>query len=114
MASQLCHCPHCTHCKTLRAEESRKRMEEEERQREREERQRQHEEYLKNKEQGKIYGNAYHRYMPKDVKKIIDIDFLLSLSENFWQRAQPVDDYEWMVYNSMKKAIDDRLCEILD
>ena len=88
-------------------------MAEEERQREREERKRQHEEYLLNKEQGQIYGNSYHRYMPEDVKHILDIDFLLSLSNNFWKRAQPVDDYEWSFYNSMNKAIEDRLNEII-
>ena len=114
MSSELCHCPHCSHCKALRAEESKKRLEEERKQRERQELQRQHEEYLKNKEQGKIYGEAYHRYRPEDVKNIIDLGFLLALSDNFWRRAQPVDDYEWRFYNSMKKAIDDRLCEILD
>ena len=114
MATSLCHCPHCTHCKTLRAEEMCDRMEEEERERQREERKRQHDEYLRNKEQGKIYGHSYHRYMPEDVKNIIDIGFLLSLSDNFWQRAQPMDDNEWSFYHSMKKAIEDRMNEILD
>ena len=114
MSDQLCHCPHCTHCKELREEESKKRLEEERRQREREELQRRHEEYLKNQEQGKIYGDEYYRYRPEDVKNIIDVDFLLSLSDNFWRRAQPVDDYEWLFYNSMNAAIYDRLHELLD
>ena len=113
MSNQLCHCPHCTHCKELRAEESKKRLEEERRQRKSEELQRRHEEYLRNQEQGKIYGDAYCRYKPKDVKNIIDVNFLLTLSDNFWRRAQPTDDYEWEFYNSMKAAIDDRLLELL-
>ena len=75
MSNQLCHCPHCTHCKDLRAEESKKRLEEERRQRKSEELQRRHEEYLRNQEQGKIYGDAYCRYKPKDVKNIIDVNF---------------------------------------
>ena len=114
MSSQICHCPHCTHCKALRAEETRKRLAEERQQRESEELQRRHEEYVKNKEQGKVYGNEYHRYTPEDVMKITDIEFLISLSFNFWPKAQPADDYQWIFYNSMKKAIDDRLLELMD
>ena len=114
MSSQLCHCPHCERCKAVRAEETKKRLAEERRRRESEELQQRHEEYVKNKEQGKIYGDEYYRYMPEDVKNIRDIDFLISLSFNFWPKAQPANEYEWIFYNTMKKAIDDRLLELLD